>query len=121
MKTALPLKLRYLIVPVVILILAISIGNAASLTVNSGGQNVVTGTSNAYAADTATVTYTIDTAGNVIAAVTTSDSYDYVSADFGAGSGYQACSGSDTSWTCTLSHADIAGSTAIAIIGTAND
>ena len=117
-------RFRYLVALILLVILVAAVGNAANLTVNAAGQNVVEGTSNVYAGDTATVTYSIDNAtGNVIATVATTDSFDALSADFGAGSGYQSCvdAGGGVSWTCTLSNADVNGSTSISIIATADN
>ena len=117
-------RFRYLLAAILLVLMMAGVGNAANLTVNDAGQNVVEGTSNLYPGDTATVTYSIDNAtGNVIATVATTDSFDALSADFGAGSGYQSCvdAGGGISWTCTLNNADVNGSTSISIIATANN
>ena len=117
-------RFRYLVALILLVILVAAVGNAANLTVNDPGQNVVEGSSNVYAGDTATVTYSIDNAtGNVLATVSTTDAFDELSADFGAGSGYVSCvdAGGGVSWTCTLPNADVNASTSITIIAAADN
>ncbi len=114
-------KARYLVALVLLVVLVAGVGNAAALTVNDPGQNVVEGSSNPYLGDTATVTYSINNgSGDVTATVTTTDEFDALSADFGV-SGYQTCTGGPTIWTCTLPNAEVAGSTSITIIATADN
>jgi hypothetical protein len=113
-------KFRYLVVLILLVVLVAAIGNAAALTVNGANQNVVAGVSNNYAADTATIDYSIDASGNVVAAVTfTTDSFTEVSASFGGS--YVACTGAAQNWSCTLPHADVAGSTQLSLVATADN
>lgn len=115
-------KFRYLVVLILLVVLFAAIGNAAALTVNGANQNVVAGVSNNYAADTATITYSIDVNGNVVANVVfTTDSFTDVSASFGGN--YVACTdnGGGMDWDCTLPHADVAGSTQLSLVATADN
>jgi hypothetical protein len=113
-------KFRYLVMLILLVVLVAAIGNAATLSVASGGQNVVAGVSNNYANDTATITYSIDASGNVVADVVfTTDSFTDVSASFGGS--YVSCTGAAQNWSCTLPHADIAGATNISLVATADN
>ncbi len=116
-------KPRYLIALILLVILLVGVGNAAALTVNSATQNVVEGDGNNYAADTATITYTINGSGDVIARATfTTDAYSAVSASFDGGTTYTPCiiSGASPSatWDCTLSNANIAAAASIHLVAT---
>ena len=114
-------KIRYLVALILLVILVAAVGNAAALTVNDAGQNVVAGVSNNYANDTATINYSIDASGNVVAAVVfTTDSFTDVSASFD-GTNYVACAGAGQNWSCTLPHASVAGATSLSLVAAADN
>ena len=102
-------KFRYLVALILLVVMVAAVGNAAALTIG-GDHNVVEGGLNTYTADTATITYSINTDGTVVAQATLGEAYDAVSASFDGGipSGtYSPCSpngGStpDTVWDCTI-------------------
>ena len=113
---------RYLIALVLLVMLVAAVGNAAALTVNGIDHDVVEGELVTYAPDDATVTYSIDADGDVIANVAfTTESYDVVSASFtGAAGSYTACSNNtalpSNDWDCELPNAQAAAATGIYLV-----
>ena len=108
-------KVRYLVALVLLVVLVAAVGNAAALTITNTPQNVVQGETN-YAGADATVAYTIDGSGNVIAEVTFDSAFAAVSASFDGGSTYSACTGAGTDWQCQLDNADIAAAPSIDLV-----
>jgi hypothetical protein len=108
-------KVRYLVALILLVVLVAAIGNAAALNIVDSDHNVVEGNLSTYAADTATVAYSIQGDGTVVAQVTLGEAYQVVSASFDDDSGsgtYSACTAQtaapDTVWNCPIPDANAA-------------
>ena len=113
---------KYLTILVLIVAAIAGVGNAAALTLNAAGQNVVEGSSNAYVADAGTVAYTIDADGAVTATATgLTDTFTSARGSLtGAAGTFVACTTGASSITCVFPNTTLNAGTRLSIVATTN-